>query len=121
MKNFYKKIITTFGVLFTFFYQNLTIKSVEVAEFLKDKLPEVSTGESNSEDVIASIVVYLIGIVGILAIISITWAAIMMFLSVGDETKFNKAKKILIMSLIGVGIAGGGYTMVTIISRFSIS
>lgn len=61
------------------------------------------------------IIAYSIGIVGILAIIAITWAGIKMFLSVGDENKFNEARNILIYALVGVGLAGGAYAIVNMI------
>lgn len=119
--NFIKIFFTSIIAFLTFFYQTIFIFAVEVGDFLEDKLPTVSRNNESASEVVSSVVVYLIGIVAILAIISITWAGIMMFLSIGDEAKFNKAKKILIMSLIGVGVAGGGYAMVTIISKLTIS
>lgn len=119
MKNFIKKILSIFTAIYLFFY-NQTTSAVEVGEFLDGKLPEVnSKAWTDSSAVIANIIVYLIGIVAILAIIAITWSAIQMFLSVGDEAKFNKAKKILITALVGVGVAGGWYAIVTIITRLS--
>lgn len=74
------------------------------------------TGNAN---LLAGIISYTIGIVAILAIIAITWAGIKMFLSVGDEAKFNEARYILIYALVGVGLAGAAYAIVNMVSNFN--
>lgn len=76
--------------------------------------PSVGAGES-----IASLITFGIGVAGILAVIAITWAGIQMFLSIGDEAKYNKAKELMIYALVGVGLAGLAYLIVRIVSGLS--
>ena len=42
-----------------------------------------------------------------------------MFLSVGNEQKFDEARNILIYALVGVGLAGGAFLIVQIVSNLS--
>lgn len=84
--------------------------------------PEISRpkgGVDGAGNTIAEIIAYGIGIAAILAVIAITWAGISMFLAMGDESKYQKAKENMIYALIGVGLAGGAYLIVTVISRLS--
>jgi len=66
-----------------------------------------------------NIIAYVIGITAVLAIIAATWAGIQMFLSVGNEQKFDEARNILIYALVGVGLAGGAFLIVQIVSNLS--
>lgn len=120
MKNFFNRTVFLFLGFFYLFYTNITFGGVVVDTFLENDLPTVSRSEGDPTTIVSNIVVYLISIVAILAIIAVTWSAIMMFLSAWDEQKFNKAKNILIMSLVWVAVAGGGYAVVTIISNLTI-
>lgn len=79
--------------------------------------PETASGGAGGT--IAGIIAYGIGIAAILAVIAITWAGISMFLSVGDQAKFEKAKEIMIYALVGAGLSAGAYLIVTVISRLS--
>lgn len=89
----------------------------------RSKLPDVLDIQKfeNPNDMggtaIAEIIKVAIGIVGILAIIAITWAWIQLFLSAGDEEKYKKFKSMMIFALIGVAIASGAYALVTIITN----
>lgn len=81
--------------------------------------PQWATGGAG--ETVAGIIAYGIGIAAILWVIAVTWAGIQMFLSVGEEAKFAKAKEMLIYSLIGVGISGLAYLIVTVVSRLNFS
>lgn len=69
--------------------------------------------------VLPNIIAYVIGVTAVLAIIAATWAGIQMFLSVGNEQKFDEARNILIYALVGVGLAGGAFLIVQIVSNLS--
>lgn len=77
-----------------------------------------NTIPTNDSSLLPGIIAYSIGIAGVLAIIAITWAGIKMFLSVGDENKFNEARNVLIYALVGVGLAGAAYALVSMVSNF---
>ena len=78
-----------------------------------------ATEASDVLGVLPNIIAYVIGITAVLAIIAATWAGIQMFLSVGNEQKFDEARNILIYALVGVGLAGGAFLIVQIVSNLS--
>lgn len=78
-----------------------------------------ATEASDALGVLPNIIAYVIGITAVLAIIAATWAGIQMFLSVGNEQKFDEARNILIYALVGVGLAGGAFLIVQIVSNLS--
>lgn len=113
MKKFYYTSIAIFSwVVFT---QCSTTFAVQNVESPTDTLPSINS--SGGWVAIAEIIKAAIGIVGILAIIAITWAWIQLFLSAGDEEKYKKSKSMMIFALIGVAIASGAYALVTIITN----
>lgn len=87
--------------------------------------PNIARPSTASSDgagaTIAGIISYGIGITAILSVIAITWAGIAMFLSVGEEQKYNNAKDIMIYALIGAGLSAGAYLIVTVVSRLNFS
>lgn len=126
MKHFYI-IIAFFSIIFLNIFspkiihaqnKNKIGNKIEVTP-PSNNLPGASNSGTNTvtEDFLPRIVSYVIGITTVLAIIAITWAGIQMFLSVGNEEKFNQARNILIYALIGVGLAGGAYLIVSVISN----
>lgn len=93
------------------------VKSVESPT---DALPSINyVGNGAAGDALGSLVSYGIGLTSILAVIAITWAGIMMFLSVGEEEKFKKAREILIYALVGVGVSGAAYVIVSLVSNLN--
>lgn len=110
--------------LFLALYASIGLVYADIVVTLPtDKLPKANGWQEtvdnlqNSGAFIAEIIRYTIGVVGILAIIAVTWSAILMFLSVGEEDKFKKARTIMITSLIGVAIAGLAYAIVNLITH----
>ena len=71
-----------------------------------------ATEASDVLGVLPNIIAYVIGITAVLA-------GIQMFLSVGNEQKFDEARNILIYALVGVGLAGGAFLIVQIVSNLS--
>lgn len=78
-----------------------------------------ATEAGDALGVLPNIIAYVIGVTAVLAIIAATWAGIQMFLSVGNEQKFDEARNILIYALVGVGLAGGAFLIVQIVSNLS--
>lgn len=120
MKNFYT-IIAFFSIIFLNIFSPKIIHAQNKVEVISpsNNLPGASKGGTSTvtENFLPGIVSYVIGITAVLAIIAITWAGIQMFLSVGNEEKFNQARNILIYALVGVGLAGGAYLIVSVISN----
>ncbi len=58
---------------------------------------------------------WLLGFVGMIAVLMIIWGGINYLTAAGDEEKARTAKKIITYGLMGVVIAGLAYAMVTVI------
>lgn len=88
----------------------------------KEFYPNISNPTTNggAGDTIGGIIAYGIGLTAILAVIAVTWAGIQMFLAVGDEGKFNKAREMLIYALVGVGLSGLAYLIVRVLSSIDL-
>ena len=85
-------------------------------------LPNVNSTDPNaSGDMIARIIAYGIGLAGVLAIMAITWGAILIISGAGDEEKMKQGRKIIIFALIGVLIAGGAYLLVNLVSNIRVT
>lgn len=114
-----KKIFLQFFsvlVLFSLFFQE--IHAQIAVESPTDLLPASSIGTTEWVGTfISGIITYGIALAGILAVIATTWSGIMMLMAAGDEEKFKKARKIMIIALVGVGVAGGAYAIVTLITN----
>lgn len=82
--------------------------------------PSGTISADTPSTLIASLIAYAIGIAAILGVIGVTWGGIQMILSAGDDEKHKKGKNTIIYSLIGVGLAGLAYGIVTIISSLKI-
>lgn len=78
-----------------------------------------NTEPSKSDSLFSGLIAYTIGVVAVLAVIAITWSGIQMFLSVGNESKFNEARNIMIYAFVGVAVAGLAYGLVGFISNFN--
>ncbi len=111
-----------FGLIFWIFFPKITqAVSVTTPTSYLPGAPGVNTPvETKIENsLLPGMIAYAIGVVSVLAVIAITWAGIKMFLSVGDEAKFKEARWILIYALVGVGVAGIAYGIVSLISNFN--
>lgn len=120
-----KKLFYIFSSIASSFFFLPVFADVNVESLIGDIkdfwLPDVNTDASKWAGIaLAELIKYGIGLAWILAIIACTWAAIQMFLAVGDDKKFEDAKKLLIHALIGVAIAGGAYAIVSLISGISL-
>lgn len=70
---------------------------------------------------IAKIIKQAIMFAGVLAIMSLTYAGILMMLSYGDENKVKSAKSIITYSLIGILLSGAAYAIIEAINALKIS
>lgn len=68
-------------------------------------------------DVILRIVAYMVSFVGILAVAAIIIGGIMYILSLGDESKATRAKKIVLYAIIGVILVGVSTLILTVIKN----
>jgi hypothetical protein len=67
----------------------------------------------------ASIVRYLIGFLGIIAVVVILWGGFQWLTAGGNEDKVGSAKKTIISGLIGLVIIIAAYAIVTIVVGFA--
>jgi len=73
-------------------------------------------------DIIENVMLFLLTIFGILAVISFVFSGITYVTSAGDSTKADKAKKMIVYSIIGVVITGSGIILLNqIMSLLNIS
>jgi hypothetical protein len=82
-------------------------------------LPFESTAKV--ENSIGKIIRQAIMFTGVLAIMSLTYAGILMMLSYGDENKVKNAKSIITYSLIGILLSGAAYAIIEAIYQLNIS
>jgi hypothetical protein len=64
-------------------------------------------------EIIANLTKWLLGIFGFLAVISFLIAGIMYFISAGDETAQERAKKAVVYAIIGVVVGLGGMVVIS--------
>lgn len=113
------KVVTLFGILVAIGLANsdfVTAASLPVPE--KMGLPFESTTVDRS---IGKIIKQAIMFAGVLAIMSLTYAGILMMLSYGDENKVKSAKGIIQYSLIGIVLSGAAYAIIEAINAIKIN
>lgn len=74
---------------------------------IKSPIGEVTAGE-----LIGRIVEYLMGLVGVIAVLMLIWGGVMYMTSAGNEEKINTAKKIITGAIIGLVVALLAYLIV---------
>ena len=120
-----QKMIPKYAILGIFLVSLLSI--VDLAHAIAvtsptSNLPNVNSTDPNAPgDMIARIIAYGIGLAGVLAIMAITWGAILIISGAGDEEKMKQGRKIIIFALIGVLIAGGAYLLVNLVSNIRVT
>jgi hypothetical protein len=73
----------------------------------------VHISDSPIYTILKNVLLYLLGIIGILAIVGFVVAGIMYITAAGDEDRVENAKKMLTYSIIGVVVALVGLVIVT--------
>ena len=81
-----------------------------------DSAANIGLGDRGLKDSINSIIQILLGFLGILAVIIILWGGFIWMTAAGDETKVDKAKKLIISGIVGIVIILAAY----IIAKFVI-
>jgi uncharacterized membrane protein len=111
MKNNIKKIAYTIGA------GALAIPAIAGAAngYMRPENPG-GVFEGDVAGVLTTILNYILGIIGIVAILGIVIGGLMYVISGGDETKTKDAKGIIFASIIGLVIALVGYAIVNTIS-----
>ena len=82
-----------------------------------DSAANIGLGDRGLKDSINSIIQILLGFLGILAVIIILWGGFIWMTAAGDETKVDKAKKLIISGIVGIVIILAAY----IIANFVIT
>jgi hypothetical protein len=91
---------------------------------IRNVLEPASSGlatDSNIINVILRVVNFLLALVAVLALAVMVWGAIMYILSLGDESRAEKAKKIILFAIIGVLLAGVSFLILTVLQNLLIS
>lgn len=81
-------------------------------------LENVNFGISRNDDLkgtINSIIQVLLGFLGILAVIIILWGGFIWMTAAGDETKVDKAKKLIVSGIIGIVIILAAYAIASFV------
>lgn len=100
-------------VIFSFFWinglevvfaQNAIVENIPVTG-----LPDNSGGIA---DILSSILSWLLGVLGVIAIISFVISGIMYLTASGNERQLDTAKRAMTYSIIGVVVALSGYIVV---------
>ena len=72
----------------------------------------------NLSDYVNTLMSYIIGLVGLIAILGFLISAVMYFTAAGDEEKIKKAKSAMTYSIIGVVVALVGFVVLNIVQGF---
>lgn len=117
-----KAILKTLVTVFLF---SFLIPALAVPVFAQDDpiglnaLPTeglATGGLSNVIEIIKEIINFLLTLVGILALGGIIWGAIVLVLSLGNDQKVEKAKRIILYSIIGLIVAGVSFLAIQVVS-----
>lgn len=74
-------------------------------------------GKTTVEGIIVAIVKWLAGLAGALAILALVWGGIMYIVSLGDDSRVNKAKSIIMWAIVGIAVVILSYVMLNIVSK----
>lgn len=67
--------------------------------------------------VILRVVNFMLGLVAVLALAAMVWGAIMYILAIGDESRAEKAKNIILYAIIGVLLAAVSFVILTVLQN----
>ncbi len=79
-------------------------------------LPQMGLPGASIQDIIGNLLVWLLGIVGVIAIISFIISGIQYFAAAGDETRMETAKKTMTYSIIGIIVVLASYVIIQAIN-----
>lgn len=81
----------------------------------------ISTARFDLRSLIITIVKYLLGFVGLIAVIIVIYGGYLYMVSQGDAKKVELAKKVIINGLIGLVIIIGAYVIVNLITQYALN
>jgi hypothetical protein len=90
--------------------------AVALAQF--EAPTETSLPEGSVYGIIQAAMMWILAIVGIIGVIGFAVAGIMYLTAAGDETRIEKAKKAMLMSIIGVIVALIGLVILQAVNRW---
>ncbi|MBU3999585.1 pilin [Patescibacteria group bacterium] len=110
IKNLTKKLIPVFSVAFLFVAYNAgaTLNSVNF---------DNPTTTNTTEELVSSIVSWLLGITSAVVIIFLVYGGIMYITASGDENQIEKSKKIINYAIIGLFLVLISYSVVTTLNN----
>ena len=76
--------------------------------------------ESTTYNIIGNAIATLIQYVAVLAVLAVMYGGFTYILSIGDEEKIGKAKKIIIWALVGVFVSISAYGIVAVINNIRV-
>jgi RsiW-degrading membrane proteinase PrsW (M82 family) len=85
-----------------------------ITSLIKPKESGLATG-TDIVPIIISVINLLLGLVAVLALAALVWASIMYILSLGDESRAEKAKKIILYAIIGVLLSGLSFLILNVV------
>jgi hypothetical protein len=107
-------VATAYAFPATSFEKGFTSGLEAITTYVKPKEAGLATG-TDITPVILRIVRILLGLVAVLALVALVWASIMYIISLGDESRTEKAKKIILYAIIGVLLSGLSFLILSVI------
>jgi hypothetical protein len=101
----------------------LNIHIVRAASSLDGPLGITNPGglpDDSASGIIGKIVLWLLGIISIIALAVLVYGGLMYILSFGDEKKAEKAKYIIMYAIIGVIVAGASFAIMSTVKSILI-
>ncbi len=74
-----------------------------------------NTGKNDIADVIGKLILWLLGIIALVATIMIVYAGVMFVFNAGNEKRVTQAKNTLIWAIIGLVVSIGAFALVNIV------
>lgn len=74
-------------------------------------------GKTTVEGIITAIIKWLAGLAGALAILALVWGGIMYIVSLGDDSRVNKAKSIIMWAIIGIAVVILSYVILSMVDK----
>jgi len=108
-----KTNILTFLLLVTYF---LVFSPIALAALSVDMPTSSGLPSAGIKDILVNILKWMLGIVGIIALISFVISGMQYFFAVGDERNMEAAKRNFVYSILGIIVALSGYIIVSAIN-----
>jgi len=109
-----KRILATLVIVMTVSLMALPlITNAQTAENLFDlnAAGNIGLGDAPLKDTVNAIIKVILGFLGLLAVIIILWGGFIWMTAMGDETKTETAKKLIIAGIVGIIIILAAYAI----------